>query len=131
MLLFMLSAVGWQPDYETYANAGEEELARLYSAGYSQGFLDTREQQPGRIVTRSELCRCFVSLSGLEEAARLQGIYRCGFTDEEDIPAADLGFVAIAKGLGVVCGDTDGAFRPGDGATRQELAVMLFRYLSR
>ena len=37
----------------------------------------------------------------------------------------------IAKGLGVVQGDRSGAFRPADGATRQELAVMLYRYLSR
>ena len=67
----------------------------------------------------------------MQEAARLQGIFRCGFTDEEEIPEEDLGYVAIAKGLGVVQGDRDGAFRPAEGATRQELAVMLYRYLSR
>ena len=131
MLLFMLSAVGWQPDHETYVQASPEELESLYSAAYYQGFITTREQAPQRLVTRTELCRCFVSLSGLKEAAELKGIFRCGFTDEEEIPEAELGYVAIAKGLGVVQGDGSGAFRPTDSATRQELAVMLYRYLSR
>ena len=131
MLLLMLSAVGWQPDYETYANASPEELESIYSAAYYQGFIATREQNPTRMVTRTELCRCFVSLSGMQEAAMLKGIFRCGFSDEDQIPEEDLGFVAIAKGLGVVQGDRNGAFRPSAGATRQELAVMLYRYLSR
>ena len=131
MLLLMLSAVGWQPDYGIYADASKEELDSIYSSAYYQGFITTREQHPDRLVTRTELCRCFVSLSGMLEAAELKGIFACGFTDEDQIPEEELGCVAIAKGLGVVQGDRSGAFRPADGATRQELAVMLYRYLSR
>ncbi len=131
MILLMLSAVGWQPDYETYHNASKEELDSIYSSAYYQGFIADREQDPDRLVTRTELCRCFVGLSGMQEAAELKGIFRCGFSDEDRIPEAELGYVAIAKGLGVVQGDRSGAFRPTDGATRQELAVMLYRYLSR
>ncbi len=131
MILLMLSAVGWQPDYGTYADATEEELDSLYSSAYYQGFIATREQHPDRPVTRTELCRCFVGLSGMQEAAELKGIFACGFTDEEEISEGDLGYVAIAKGLGVVQGDRSGAFRPNDGPTRQELSVILYRYLSR
>ncbi len=131
MILLMLSAVGWQPDYETYHNASKEELDSIYSSAYYQGFLASREQNPDRLVTRTELCRCFVGLSGMQEAAELRGIFRCGFSDEDQIPEEELGYVAIAKGLGVVQGDRSGAFRPNDGATRQELAMMLYRYLSR
>ena len=131
MLLFMLSATGWQADYPDYENADAETLKPLYREAQARGFITSTEQDPHRTVTRSELCRCFVSLSGLTEAAEMQGIFRCGFADDDAIPAADVGFVAIAKGLGVVQGDASGAFRPSDGATRQELALMLYRYLSR
>ena len=131
MLLFMLSATGWQLDYPTYEEADEEMLKPIYREAKARGFLASADQDPGRTVTRSELCRCFVGLSGLTEAAEMRGIFRCGFADEEEIPAADLGYVALAKGLGVVQGDAAGAFRPMDGATRQELALMLYRYLSR
>ncbi|MBR4702378.1 MAG: S-layer homology domain-containing protein [Oscillospiraceae bacterium] len=135
MLLLMLSARGTRMDYSEalgYAEAGDEEALRwIYSEGYAQGFIASKEQAPFRSVTRTELCRCFVGLSGLSEAAALPGIFRTGFADEDSIPEADLGYVAIAKGLGVVQGDSDGAFRPEDTATRQELAVMLYRYLSR
>lgn len=131
MLLFMLSAAGWRVNYPDYADADAELLKPVYREAKARGFIASTEQEPNRTVTRSELCRCFVGLSGLAEAAEMQGIFRCGFTDEESIPAADLGYVAIAKGLGVVQGDGKGAFRPLDGASRQELALMLYRYLSR
>ena len=131
MILFMLSAAGGQLNYPDYENADEETLKPIYREAMARGFISSTEQHPGRTVTRSELCRCFVGLSGLKEAAEMQGIFLCGFTDDEAIPAADVGYVAIAKGLGVVQGDGNGAFRPGDGAARQELALMLYRYLSR
>ena len=131
MILFLLSAAGWQVNYPDYENADEEMLEPVYREARARGFIAATEQEPARTVTRSELCRGFVGLSGLTEAAEMQGIFRCGFTDDDAIPAADLGYVAIAKGLGVVQGDGKGAFRPGDGATRQELALMLYRYLSR
>ena len=131
MLLFLLSATGWQVNYEDYANADGETLKPIYREAKARGFIASLEQDPGRTVTRSELCRCFVGLSGLTEAAEMRGIYRCGFTDDGAIPEADVGYVALAKGLGVVQGDAAGAFRPLEGATRQELALMLYRYLSR
>lgn len=131
MLLLMLSVNGYWLDYEEYAHADGEALAWLYAEGVSYGFLTSREQRPDRLVTRSELCRCFVGLSYLQAAAELPGIFRCGFTDEDAIAPEDVGYIAIAKGLGVVKGDRNGAFRPNDGATRQELAVMLYRYLDR
>ncbi len=131
MILFMLSAAGRQLNYPDYENADEETLKPIYREAMARGFISSTEQHPGRTVTRSELCRCFVGLSGLTEAAEMRGIFLCGFTDDEAIPAADVGYVAIAKGLGVVQGDGNGAFRPGDGAARQELALMLYRYLSR
>ena len=131
MILFMLSTTGWQLDYPDYADADEETLRSIYREARARGFIASTEQDPRRTVTRSELCRCFVGLSGLTEAAEMRGIFCCGFTDDEAIPEADVGYVAIAKGLGVVQGDAGGAFRPQDGATRQELALMLYRYLSR
>jgi len=131
MLLLMLSATGHRLDYGTYRNAPAEELQWLWDEGYYQGYVSSREVNPDRPVTRSELCRCFVGLAGLGEAAELKGIYATGFADEADIAGADLGYVALAKGLGVVEGDENGAFRPADSATRQELAVMLYRYLAR
>ncbi len=135
MLLLMLSARGMKLDYteyQGYAEAGDTEALRwIYSEGYAQSFIGSREQAPLRLVSRTELCRCFVGLAGLRDAAELRGIYFCDFTDAESIPEADLGYVAIAKGLGLVKGDRDGAFRPTDTATRQELCLMLYRYLSR
>ncbi len=131
MILFLLSADGYAYDYNEVKNYDAEELNWIYRIARDEGFISTTAQNPDRLVKRSELCRSFVALAELTEAAELKGIYACGFTDEETISEADYGYVAIAKGLGIVSGDKAGTFRPNDGATRQELALMLYRYLSR
>jgi hypothetical protein len=70
-------------------------------------------------------------MAGHSEVAELRGIYRCGFADDEEIADGDYGYVAIAKGLGIVTGDPSGSFRPYEAVTRQEMAHMMFKYMSR
>lgn len=130
MLLFLLSADGYQADYEETA-ADPELVRQVYERGWSLGILERGKPAPERQITRSELARCFVNMAGYGDAARLQGIFLCGFIDDTQIPAADYGYVAIAKGLGFVQGDAGGAFRPLDAATRCELAVMLYHFMDR
>ena len=48
-----------------------------------------------------------------------------------EIGEANLGYVALAKGLGIVSGDAKGTFRPNAALTRREAAVMLYNLMSR
>ena len=68
---------------------------------------------------------------GYGPVAQLPGIFRCDFADASAIPAPDLGYAAIAQGLGIVKGDDNGNFAPGRFATRCEAAYMLWRYMKR
>ena len=65
------------------------------------------------------------------EAAKLTGIYTCSFTDAKSIPAADLGYAAIAQGLKMVNGDEQKRFLPNAIATREQAAIMLYNFMNR
>ena len=53
------------------------------------------------------------------------------FAEAAAIPAADLGYAAIAQGLGIIKGDDRGNFAPGRTSTRCEAAYMLWLYMKR
>ena len=68
-------------------------------------------------------------VSSYANAAKIEGIFKTGFYDEGDIDPDLLGYVAIAKGLHIVNGSSDGNFYPKANVTRGEAAVMIYNYL--
>ena len=71
--------------------------------------------------------QCLLDCAGYGPAARLKGIFTCNYTDAADIPEEELGYAAIAQGLGLARDRYDGS----SAATRAELASMLCRLLER
>ena len=63
------------------------------------------------------------------KTAGIKGIFKTGFADENEIDQDLLGYVAIAKGLHIVNGSSDGNFYPKANVTRGEAAVMIYNYL--
>ncbi len=59
--------------------------------------------------------------------ARLKGIFTCAYPDRASIPAEELGYAALAQGLGLVQGSYNGR----SAATRAQAAVMLCRRMDR
>ncbi len=102
----------------------------LYRYAYSRGLLTRDQRDDGRQVTRMELVKLLLDSFGLKTAANLQGIYRCDFTDAGEL-GGNLGYAALAQGLGMAGGDSAGRFAPNRGASRAEAAVMLWNYMKR
>ena len=124
MLIFLLSTTGQRFD------EGNDDS--LYEAAKQYG-LWTRgtEQKPDRLISRMEVIRAILSMSGYDKTAGLKGIYKCSFSDSQTILEADYGYAAIAQGLGIVRGDQGGKLDPYETATRAELAVMLYNFMNR
>ena len=76
-------------------------------------------------------CRLMLDAMGYGPVAQLQGIFRTDFTDDSSIPADCYGYVALAQGLGMVSGNTSGAFAAAEQTTRAQAAVMLYRLMAR
>ena len=109
------------------AEADQDMRDAAYSAAFRMGALSRGERDEERNVTRGEMVECLLNCAGYGPAARLQGIYTCGYSDAADIPEAELGYAAIAQALGMA----QGSYRGEQTATRGELAAMLCRLLER
>ena len=108
------------------AAATEEERDEAYSAAYRMGALTPAERSDSAPLTRSGAVKLLLNAEGLKNAAGLAGIYTCTYTDRDSIPAEDLGYAALAQGIGMA-GDTWAGSRT---ATRAEGAVMLHKLLA-
>lgn len=108
-----------------------EAVDALYRYAYSSGLLNYGERNENKIITRAEMVKFVLDISGYGRVARLEGIFTCSFSDAGQIPAEYLGYAAVAQGLGLVQGGASGEFAPNRTATRAEAAVILYNLMSR
>ena len=112
-------------------NLADGDADRAYRTAYSMGALKRDERDDGRLLTRMDVIKMLLDAGGYGPAARLQGIYRTGFSDEEKIPEGQLGYAALAQAMNVVRGDSAGRLEPSQSVTRGEAAVMLLAFMQR
>lgn len=109
------------------AQATDQERNEAYAAAYSMGVLARAERKDDGAVTRSQLVRYLLDAAGYGTVAQLKGIFTCAYPDRASIPTDELGYAALAQGLGLV----NGAYNGAAAATRGQAAVMLCRLMNR
>lgn len=114
-----------------YDATREGAADELYNYAYDLGLLVRGEREDDALLTRAQTVRLILRAVGYAHVAELQGIYRTKFADDGEIPADCYGYAALAQGLGMVTGGTDGRLRPNETATRAQAAVMLYQLMSR
>jgi hypothetical protein len=124
MLALLISASGYR--YNPQDKTGD--LETLYERAYQLGILDKAQRNPTKLIDRTDLIKTILNMSGYGKAAVLNGIYTSKYTDQANIPAADLGYVAICQSLGLI---TDQEFLPKAIVTRQQTAEVLHNFMSR
>lgn len=128
LVALLASTQGFRMDPD---NLNDGDADRAYRIVYGMGALQREDRKDSQTLTRIDLIRILLDAGGYGSAARLQGIYRTNFSDEEDIPQAMLGYAAIAQALNVAQGDGDGKLNPGQSATRGDAAVLLLAFMRR
>lgn len=126
MVALLASVDGYQFDPQ---EATKETLDGLYNHAYFLGLVTPETRDEDKPVTRGELVRLILDAAGYTRIAALQGIFRCDFADSAAISAGDLGYAALAQGLGLVKGGSDGAYAAERVATRAEAIAMLYQYM--
>ena len=109
------------------AQATGQERDEAYAAAYSMGILTRADRNDGAVVTRSQLVRCLLDGAGYGSVAKLEGIFTCAYPDRASIPSGELGYAALAQGLGLI----SGAYNGSGTATRAQAAAMLCRLMDR
>ena len=126
MLRLLLSACGYRIEPES-----EDWLDELYSSAYSQNLIKAADRNPDAAVTRMTFLRTLLSASIYGESAKVRGIFTCPYADRDAVSEDDLGYAALAYGLGIARGDDKGQLNPNRMMTRQEAAVMLYNFMMR
>ena len=104
---------------------------RLLEYAFQNRLIARGEYDLSGEITRAAFARLLIEVSGYGKAASVPGIYVCGFADEDQIAPEDLGFVAIARGMGIATPDENGFFYPLRSATRAEIVDMTYAFLTR
>lgn len=119
-----------QKDFLTLIASGYDGAVEdLYDDMISQKVLSKNEKAPDSVITKEQALTYMLNWQGYREVANLKGIFVTGFIDESE--CQNIGYVAIAKGLGIVTGDTDNKFYPNKKLTRAEAAAMLYKSLDK
>jgi hypothetical protein len=82
---------------------------------------------PGKAADRAWATSVLVRALGLERQAEAAMTFALPFDDAKSIPAAYVGYVAVAVQYGLVSGYEDNTFRPERLVSRAELATLLDR----
>ncbi len=126
MIALLLSVEGYSFDPAT---ATKDDVDWLYSRAYTYGLVTPETRNEEKTVTRGELVKCLLDSAGYEKIANIPGIFRCDFADAASIPAGDMGYAALAQGLGLVNGGSAGSYAAGRTATRAEAISFLYQYM--
>ena len=118
------STRGWRlnPDDVT-----DDEKNDAYSTVYSMGGLTPEERHEDTVMTRGELVKLLLNCGGYRAVANLNGIFTCSYADKDDIAARDMGYAALAQGLGLV----QGTYNARETVRRGTAAAMLCRAMER
>lgn len=123
-----------------------EFLSMLYSAQYMytptnekdiynrfvrQGIIGEDEINPTGSVTKQQAVVYLLKIMGHGDVAQINGIYKCDFHDAETFNEKYFGYIAIAKGMGIVNGDESNNFNPDKDITNSQAATIIYNYLKR
>jgi hypothetical protein len=99
----------------------------LQKIGY--GYLEETAGQNQKI-TREEIAQTFITKLGLDKLSKLEGIYKTGYIDENNINSKYLGAVAIAKGMGLISGDANNYFNPKNNVSRMDAVKLIMNFIN-
>lgn len=95
------------------------------------GIMENKEGtfNPNEKVTREDIIKSIVKFMGYEKIAKCTGIYALNYKDVKDISSGNIGYIAIAKGLGII--DAKAAkLLPKQTGTMEEAAAYVYRALT-
>lgn len=128
-LVFLLSATGYSFDCGSLTT--EDDINSLYNSAYSAGFLTSDEKDPNKTLVKSDIVKMIVAASEYGSAAKLNGIFKSSYSDAAKIPDGVYSYMAIAEGLNMIDTDAQGACNATAAALREDIAAILYAFMSR
>ena len=116
------------PIYNKQSGITDEELEMIYSVFLTKGVLESSEIMPDGFVPRAEAVKYLLRAVGYKNVAELEGIFKIPFMDAHKIPPSHYGYIALARGMGLISG-SGCYFYPSQNLTNADALILIYNYL--
>ena len=108
------------------SSALNKEVAKVYSAGIMQGVAADRFA-PDANITRAQVVLTLQKVLEYSDMEMQRNVIN--FTDSKDMTSVVLSAIYNISSYNIVAGHSDGSFKPGANATREQAAAFIYRFL--
>lgn len=103
----------------------------IYDIAYSYNIITPSQKEPLRPVSRCEFVKMLLSsnYNFLTNLKNPRNIFKCNFTDCDDISDELFAYVCVAQGFGLIVGDGNSHFNPKCTITRLDACNILYNFM--
>ena len=120
---------GTKPVINTNGVLSDDQTEMLYAYMYSNGIMDRSEANHSGYVTRADAVKYLLRILGHGTIGDMSDIFIPHFADSDQIPEGLMGYVELARSLGLVSGTTDNRFKPNEYLTNGDSLIIIYNYL--
>ena len=122
---FAFEGTEFKPDsYITYGDF--EKMLQFFNKYINAALTENIDSKAE--FTRTEAVKYIIDAAGYYKIGAMTDIFITDFADNSELKREDVGFIAIARGLGLVQGNL-GEFRPYDNITRAEALTLILNFM--
>ena len=106
----------------------ERSVENLYNYLINMKVIDESEVSPNNLIIKEDAIKYIIKMMRYDKIAEATHIYKDIFKDSKDIKDNLKGYISVAHGLNIVEG-YNGYIRPKSELSRQDAAIMIYKYL--
>lgn len=129
LLLISEFIEGTKPVLNTTGVLSDDQAEMLYAYMYSNGIMERSETNYSGYITRADAVKYLLRILGHGTVGDMREIFIPHFADSDRIPENLLGYVELARSMGLVKGSTDNRFKPDEYLTNGDSLIIIYNYL--
>ncbi len=122
---------GTKPVLSTTGVLTDDQTEMLYAYMYDNNVIDRSETDYKSYVTRADAVKYFLRVLGYGTVADMSEIFIRHFNDSDDIPQNLIGYVELARSMGLVKGSINNYFKPNEFLTNGDSLIIMYNYLKK
>ena len=129
LLLISEFIKGTKPVLSTTGMLTDEQSEMLYSYMFSKNIMDRNEADSKGYVTRADAVKYFLRILGYGTVGDMSEIFIRHFDDYDNIPENLVGYVELARSMGLINGSGNNHFKPNEFITNGDSLIIMYNYL--
>ena len=122
---------GTKPVLNTTGMLTDDQIEMLYAYMYSNNIMSPEETDYKGYVTRADAVKYFLRILGYGTVGDMSEIFIKHFNDSHLISKEHIGYVELARSMGIISGSTDNKFKPNEFLTNGDSLIIMYNYLKK